>query len=249
MRKIKRKNKGQTERESLLGLRSSAYALRDRWRDSDRNIFGSEAEELEELIDRANRLDVGAKTPYLLEPVLGQERMYEFEQSKTAVEIICRKVENKIKILDDENKKKILKLRHQRSIFLYLWSITFVWAAIYTFLSKHSANLSKSYLNIFQSIQNIIFKVGLLPLLIAERRGIIRWFKRKFRGGERIMIEYRRKNGTDAWHWCTNCSNWPTEDYKTYCGSKFDRPSSGELDNECRAKERDNNCPTEYCSK
>jgi len=103
LRKIKRKNKGQTERESLLGLRSSAYALRDRWRDSDRNIFGSEAEELEELIDRANRLDVGAKTPYLLEPVLGQERMYEFEQSKTAVEIICRKVENKIEILDDEN--------------------------------------------------------------------------------------------------------------------------------------------------
>jgi len=63
------------------------------------------------------------------------------------------------------------------------------------------------------------------------------------------MIEYRRKNGTDAWHWCINCSNWPTADYETYCGSKSDRPSPGELDNECRAKERDENCPTKDCSK
>lgn len=54
------------------------------------------------------------------------------------------------------------------------------------------------------------------------------------------MTTYRRKKGSDAWHWCTNCSNWPTSDYEE---TKTDgRPTSGELDNECRAKESAGTC-------
>ncbi|MDZ7713691.1 MAG: hypothetical protein U5L06_11520 [Rhodovibrio sp.] len=29
------------------------------------------------------------------------------------------------------------------------------------------------------------------------------------------MPEYRKKNGSDTWHWCRNCTNWPTSDYET----------------------------------
>jgi hypothetical protein len=27
------------------------------------------------------------------------------------------------------------------------------------------------------------------------------------------MPEYRKKKGSDVWHWCKNCSKWPTSDY------------------------------------
>lgn len=59
----------------------------------------------------------------------------------------------------------------------------------------------------------------------------------KDRGGEK-MAEYRRKKGSDTWHWCKNCSNWPTSDYEV----RYTKPTTGELDNECKAKERDGNC-------
>jgi uncharacterized protein (DUF433 family) len=49
---------------------------------------------------------------------------------------------------------------------------------------------------------------------------------------------YRRKEGCDTWHWCKTCSSWPTTDYK----EKKGRPVSGELCNECQAKERNGNC-------
>lgn len=52
------------------------------------------------------------------------------------------------------------------------------------------------------------------------------------------MAKYRKKKGSDTWHWCTNCSNWPTSDYDEREG----KPSSGELDNECQAKEKAGNC-------
>ena len=58
------------------------------------------------------------------------------------------------------------------------------------------------------------------------------------------MPEYRRKKGKDAWHWCTNCSNWPTSDYDSQQVAPGKRPSSGELDNECLSKERNNDCNT-----
>jgi len=52
------------------------------------------------------------------------------------------------------------------------------------------------------------------------------------------MTEYRKKKGSDTWHWCKNCSNWPTEDYDV----RYSKPISGELDNECKAKDSAGNC-------
>ena len=56
------------------------------------------------------------------------------------------------------------------------------------------------------------------------------------------MPEYRKKKGSDTWHWCGNCSNWPTYNYDSERHSGKERPKSGELDNECKAKEAAGNC-------
>ena len=54
------------------------------------------------------------------------------------------------------------------------------------------------------------------------------------------MTKYRKKKGSDAWHWCANCSNWPKYDYDE---REFDkRPTSGELCDQCLAKEKANDC-------
>ncbi len=60
--------------------------------------------------------------------------------------------------------------------------------------------------------------------------------KQKFM--EDLMTEYRKKRGTDTWHWCKNCSNWPTSNYEV----SYTKPTSGELDNECKAKESAGKC-------
>ena len=52
------------------------------------------------------------------------------------------------------------------------------------------------------------------------------------------MTEYRRKKGKDSWHYCKNCSNWPTSNYDV----KYSKPASGELCNECRSKDANKNC-------
>ena len=56
------------------------------------------------------------------------------------------------------------------------------------------------------------------------------------------MTIYRRKKDSDTWHWCRNCSNWPTSDYEEVTA----KPTSGELDNECKAKEKAKNCSEQY---
>jgi hypothetical protein len=48
----------------------------------------------------------------------------------------------------------------------------------------------------------------------------------------------KKKGGSDVWHFCTNCSSWPTTDYET----SYTKPTSGELDNECRSKEKAGTC-------
>lgn len=48
----------------------------------------------------------------------------------------------------------------------------------------------------------------------------------------------RRKNTSDTWHFCRNCSNWPTHDYE----ERHTEPSDGEKCNQCKAKKRDGNC-------
>ncbi len=52
------------------------------------------------------------------------------------------------------------------------------------------------------------------------------------------MVIYRRKKNSDTWHWCKNCSDWPTSDYV----ERTTKPTSNELDNQCKAKEKAKNC-------
>jgi hypothetical protein len=56
--------------------------------------------------------------------------------------------------------------------------------------------------------------------------------------GESMASTWRRKRGSDTWHFCSNCSNWPTSDYDT----SYSKPSSGEFCNECQAKRANNSC-------
>ena len=58
------------------------------------------------------------------------------------------------------------------------------------------------------------------------------------------MPEYRKKKDTDAWHWCKNCSKWPTSEYVKEWHSGTERPKTGELDNECKDKEEKKTCTT-----
>lgn len=51
-------------------------------------------------------------------------------------------------------------------------------------------------------------------------------------------MAYRKVKGRDTWHWCRNCSNWPTANYET----SSTKPSSGELCNECKGKEKSGSC-------
>jgi hypothetical protein len=48
-----------------------------------------------------------------------------------------------------------------------------------------------------------------------------------------VSTEYRRADQGIAWHWCTSCSAYPTENYFT----RLSRPAS-ELCDECTARER-----------
>jgi len=54
--------------------------------------------------------------------------------------------------------------------------------------------------------------------------------------------QYRKREGNryDTWHFCTNCNNWPKR--PTRYISRGTRPSSGELCDECKAKENRGVC-------
>jgi hypothetical protein len=43
---------------------------------------------------------------------------------------------------------------------------------------------------------------------------------------------YRRKHGADTWHFCSNCSTWPTKDFEV----QSEKPRTGEFCNECESK-------------
>ncbi len=60
------------------------------------------------------------------------------------------------------------------------------------------------------------------------------------------MTEYRRLIDSDTWHWCTNCTDWPTgtEGVDYIAIHRKDRPVSGELDNQCKRKEAKGICDT-----
>ena len=50
-------------------------------------------------------------------------------------------------------------------------------------------------------------------------------------------MPYRRKRDRDTWHWCRNCSNWPTSDYVEQTTKPW-----GEQCNECRGKDSNGTC-------
>ena len=50
---------------------------------------------------------------------------------------------------------------------------------------------------------------------------------------------YRRRHGPyDTWHFCTNCTNWPTSTYEMVTTT----PTTGEFCNQCLDKEKNGNC-------
>jgi hypothetical protein len=51
-------------------------------------------------------------------------------------------------------------------------------------------------------------------------------------------MAYRKRNGSDTWHWCRNCNAWPTSNYD----ERETKPSGGDLCNECKAKDANGNC-------
>ncbi len=51
-------------------------------------------------------------------------------------------------------------------------------------------------------------------------------------------MPYRKVKGKDTWHWCTNCSNYPKANFE----EQPNKPASGELCNECKAKEASGTC-------
>jgi hypothetical protein len=58
------------------------------------------------------------------------------------------------------------------------------------------------------------------------------------------MATYVRRADNDTWHWCTNCSNYPEphEIAERRTLPTGQRPSGGELDNECLSKENAGLC-------
>ena len=58
------------------------------------------------------------------------------------------------------------------------------------------------------------------------------------------MPLYRKKKGTDTWHWCQNCTKWPEFNYDQERLQGRERPKTGELCEECNAKETRGGCRT-----
>ena len=57
------------------------------------------------------------------------------------------------------------------------------------------------------------------------------------------MTTYRRRKDSDTWHWCKKCRYYPNnpDDIKVRKAGK-ERPSYGELDNNCLRLEKEKKC-------
>jgi hypothetical protein len=53
-----------------------------------------------------------------------------------------------------------------------------------------------------------------------------------------MASEYRRRLGGDTWHFCSTCSQWPTDDFV----SSEQLPRSYQICNECVAKNQHGAC-------
>ncbi len=56
------------------------------------------------------------------------------------------------------------------------------------------------------------------------------------------MATYVQAPGSDTWHWCRNCTSYPKNINKTETYAGKERPKSGELDDQCKAKEKNGDC-------
>ena len=53
-----------------------------------------------------------------------------------------------------------------------------------------------------------------------------------------FMTRWRRIKGSDTWHWCENCSNYPESDFEELTK----KPLSGKFDDECELLEKEKKC-------
>jgi hypothetical protein len=53
-----------------------------------------------------------------------------------------------------------------------------------------------------------------------------------------MAIIFRQRLTFDTWHWIRACRLWPTSAYRELAAPDGHRPASGELCNQCLAKER-----------
>lgn len=56
------------------------------------------------------------------------------------------------------------------------------------------------------------------------------------------MPTYVKGPGSDTWHWCKNCTSYPATIADSVTLPAGQRPTSGELDNQCLSKEQSGNC-------
>ena len=54
-------------------------------------------------------------------------------------------------------------------------------------------------------------------------------------------MTYRKRTGSDTWHFCFNCPDWPASDYV----EQQEPPKFGPLCNECRSMRRDGLCQSD----
>jgi hypothetical protein len=52
-------------------------------------------------------------------------------------------------------------------------------------------------------------------------------------------MKYRQERPGTTYHWCVNCSGWPTANYRQY-----DYPPSGTACKECQSISQSSNCAT-----
>jgi hypothetical protein len=85
-----------------------------------------------------------------------------------------------------------------------------------------------------------------VSLGMVNSRGVLQFYHtftltvREFQRRSTLASEYRKRKGVayDSWHFCTNCSKWPTSNYD----SRTDKPTTGEFCDECLGKKRNDNC-------
>lgn len=53
-----------------------------------------------------------------------------------------------------------------------------------------------------------------------------------------MALGYRKKQSSDTWHFCCNCSQWPRFDFIEL----WQPPTIGEMCNECEVRRREGKC-------